>query len=401
MQKKITTYHFPKQSTRLFFDRTVRCCGYFCFFIVLITITSCRKAYQPAAITASNQFLTVEGVINTGTAAVTTIRLSRTRSLGDTAVSTLVENGAQVLIETESGGSFSLSAQGNGVYQTTTLSLNPTLRYRLKINTNNGGVYQSAFVSTKQSPPIDSVTWNREKDLSLYVHTHDPQNKTIYYRWEFDETWQYRAAYQTSLGVKNRVIFYLDSITQTYNCWGMEHSKNILTASTAVLSKDQVSYMPLQVIADSTEKAGVRYSINVLQYALTEEAYNYWEILKRNTQNTGTIFDAQPSQLSSNISCISNPAEPVIGFVSAGSVAEKRIFIDNSQLSNWVYISQSSKDCIQTTGQQDPNNYLHFIYPDTSFSPYYFITPGTLAIVKTACLDCTRRGGTNIKPLFW
>lgn len=369
--------------------------------MIIGMIVSCRKAYEPAAVTANNQFLSVEGVINTGTAAVTIIRLSRTRSLGDTAVSVLAENGAQVQIETEGGASFALTGKGDGVYQSTVLSLNPTLRYRLKINTGNGGIYQSAYVLVKQSPAIDSITWKRDKDLALFVHSHDPQNKTIYYRWEFDETWQYRAAYQTALGVKNRVIFYLDSLNQTYYCWGTEHSKNILTASTAVLSKDVVSYMPLQLIKDSTEKAGVRYSINVLQYALTEDAYNYWEILKRNTQSTGTIFDAQPSQLNSNISCISNPNEPVLGFVSAGSVSEKRIFINNSELNNWVYISASSKDCVQTTGSQDLNNYLHYIYPDTSFSPYYFITPGTVAIVKTPCLDCTRRGGTNAKPLFW
>jgi hypothetical protein len=366
-----------------------------------VTVICCKKAYQPPAVTANNNFLVMEGVINTGTAAITTIKLSRTRSLGDTSVSLRSEKGAQVQIETESGSTFLLSDKGNGIYQSVALSLNPTLRYRLRITTSGGSMYQSSFVVAKQTPAIDSVTWQRDKDLKIFVHTHDPSNNTIYYRWEFDETWQYRAAYQASMGVKNRIIFYLDSTNQTYNCWGTEHSTNIITASTAVLAKDVISYTPIRVIADSTEKPAIRYSINVQQFALTEDAYNYWEILKKNTQQTGTIFDPQPSQNNGNLKCINNPDEPVLGFVSACSVTEKRIFINNNQLINWVYIDQAISNCVQSTGSQDPNNFLHFIYPDTTFSPYYFITPGTVAILKTPCLDCTRRGGTNSKPLFW
>lgn len=371
------------------------------FLIMAVTVICCKKAYQPPAVTANNNFLVMEGVINTGTAAITTIKLSRTRSLGDTSVSLRSEKGAQVQIETESGSTFLLSDKGNGIYQSVALSLNPTLRYRLRITTSGGSMYQSSFVVAKQTPAIDSVTWQRDKDLKIFVHTHDPSNNTIYYRWEFDETWQYRAAYQASMGVKNRIIFYLDSTNQTYNCWGTEHSTNIITASTAVLAKDVISYTPIRVIADSTEKPAIRYSINVQQFALTEDAYNYWEILKKNTQQTGTIFDPQPSQNNGNLKCINNPDEPVLGFVSACSVTEKRIFINNNQLINWVYIDPAISNCVQSTGSQDPNNFLHFIYPDTTFSPYYFITPGTVAILKTPCLDCTRRGGTNSKPLFW
>ena len=371
------------------------------FLIIATTVLCCKKAYQPPVVTANNNFLVVEGVINTGTSAITTIKLSRTRSLGDTSTSLKAEKGAQVQIESESGSSFLVADKGNGVYQSVLLSLNPALRYRLRVTTTVGGIYQSAFVAAKQSPPIDSVTWKRDKDLSIYVHTHDPLNKTVYYRWEFDETWQYRAAYQASLGVKNRIIFYLDSTNQTYNCWGTEHSTNIITASTAVLAKDVISYTPIRVIADSSEKPAIRYSINVQQYALTEDAYNYWEILKKNTQQTGTIFDPQPSQNNGNLKCVTNPDEPVLGFVSACSITEKRVFINNNQLVNWMYVNRANNDCVQSTGTQDPNNYLHFIYPDTTFAPYYFISGGTIAIFKTPCLDCTRRGGTNIKPLFW
>ena len=87
------------------------------FLIITLTVICCKKVYQPPAVTAQNNFLVVEGVINTGTAAITTIKLSRTRSLGDTSLSLRTEKGAQVQIESESGNTFLLSDKGNGVYQ--------------------------------------------------------------------------------------------------------------------------------------------------------------------------------------------------------------------------------------------------------------------------------------------
>jgi hypothetical protein len=41
----------------------------------------------------------------------------------------------------------------------------------------------------------------------------------------------------------------------------------------------------------------VRYSINVRQYGLTKEAYNYWQIIQKSSQQSGSIFDPQPAQV--------------------------------------------------------------------------------------------------------
>ena len=371
------------------------------YLIILTAAAACRKAYQPPAVTTNYNYLVVEGIINTGTNAVTTITISHTRNLGDTVSIISPETQAQVSIESEAGAGYPLVHQGNGIYQSAILNLGVTSKYRLKIAAS-GNTYQSELVTPKQSPPIDSITFKQDHDVTVYVHAHDPNNKTTYYRWEYDETFQYRAAFDASLGVKNGRIFYRDATTQVYNCWGTQHSTNVITASTLLLGSDVVSYVPLTVIRDSTERLGVRYSINVFQYALTEEAYRYWDVIKKSTQQTGSIFDLQPSQLAGNIHNAANATEPVLGFVSAGSVTQKRIFIDNSQLSNWYYYSQQYKDlCVQTNGDQDPVDYLHYVYPDTTYSPYYFITPGIIAVQKTPCLDCTRRGGTTVKPTFW
>jgi hypothetical protein len=263
-------------------------------------------------------------------------------------------------------------------------------------------------VPVRQTPPIDSVSWKQKIDspnkaVTVFVHTHDPQNKTLFYRWDYTETWQYEAALNGSLGLDNQGrIFYTDPSTQTFNCWRTFGSTNISTATSESLAQDVISYAPVNTILQNDERISVRYSINVKQYGLTKEAYNYWEIIKKSSQQTGSIFDPQPAQVNGNIHCISNPDEPVIGFVSASYVTEKRIFINKNEVTDW-HFKYAGSICVTDTIKANPN-FMIFPYADTTFGPYYFIsnfpTPD-LVIAKKPCLDCRRSGGVTIKPVFW
>jgi hypothetical protein len=371
-------------------------CLFFCCFIA-----ACKKPYEPPAIQTNYAYLVVDGVINASPNGVSNITVSRTQKLSDTVSISHPENNAQVLIDGETGGSFSLTAQGNGSYQSSPLNLNAAVKYRLRIITSSGSTYQSAFMPVKQTPPIDSITWKQDNDITLYAHTHDPNNTTRYYRWDYVETWQYHSRLEAGIGIKNGLMFYLDSTNQQYNCWGTINSSNISVATSANLSQDVISYAPINKIVLNDEKMMVRYSINVRQYGLTQEAYQYWQILERNTQQTGTIFDPQPTQVQGNLTCVTHPEEPVIGFVSVSVVTEKRIFIDYKELNGWITRSIPDIDCGNFYIGQNPIDFRIYTYPDTAYAPQYFVTGGAIMMAKKDCLDCRRRGGTNIKPAFW
>jgi hypothetical protein len=368
---------------------------------LLLAVLGCREAYEPPAIKASNHFLVVDGVINTMPDSKTTIQLSRTRNLADTFL-TNPESGASVAIEAKSGAVYQLQEQRGSVYEADHLTLNQSDLYRLRIRTGNGSEYLSDFVEVKQTPPIDSITWKQVGDVSFYASTHDPANKARYYRWDYVETWQYRSALLSfyGLGVNKDSIYFKDVNTQTSNCWQTTTSTEILLASSVRLSEDVIDHVPIAIIQKNAEKMNIRYSMLLRQYALTAEAYNYWDILRKNTQTLGTLFDAQPGQLKSNLHNVADAAEPVIGFVSACSVQEKRIFVDHLELNGWETPPPVIICDVQTIGQ-DPVNPLHWTYPDTSYGPWYFVSPSGIMIAKNACLDCRRRGGTNQKPSFW
>lgn len=368
----------------------------FCTYLLLLIFACCKQAYEPPAVKANNNFLVVDGFINTTANAKTIIALSRSRNLVDT-VDLVPERNAQVFIESKSGLSYILPAQSAGVYSNlAAIAFNQNDEYRIRIKTTDSE-YASDFVPIKRSPLIDSISWKQDNDVTISVSTHDPQALTKYYRWEYVETWEYRSYLKNFLGLANGLIFYRD--TAVNRCWSSSNSTDIVVGNSIKLSEDRIDQNPVLKIPNKSLKIQYRYSALINQYALTEDAYNYWETLKKNTQQLGTLFDPQPSQLKGNIHSLKNPAEPVLGYISASSVTSKRVLISNNELTDWM-VNDIGLDCQELTIPQDPVNVLKFNYPDTSYYPYFYVTGG-LVIAKRHCIDCTVRGGTTIQPLYW
>jgi uncharacterized protein DUF4249 len=142
------------------------------------------------------------------------------------------------------------------------------------------------------------------------------------------------------------------------------------------------------------------YSINVKQYAMSQEAYQFMQKMKKNTEQVGTLFDAQPSQITGNIKCLSDPNEPVIGFVEVTEEQTKRTFVYNSQVPGWNY----SPPCIQyvilnTVDDMNKNGSALFPTVPKTLTPLGGVQDFYAANMES-CIDCTTRG-VNHKPVFW
>lgn len=399
---------------------------YFILFII-VSATSCRQAYLPPAITVKNNFLVVEGSINGG-ADASTIKLSRTANVQGKAANK-PELGAIINIEDDQSNSYPLYETGGGEYHYAGLYLDHARKFRIHIKTTNGEEYVSDFVPVLDSPPIDSVSFDTRGNaisgpgLNIYVSTHDATNAVKYYRWDYQETWQFHSnfhSYFYSNGdtVLTRDLFN-DNIT---NCWQSDTSSTIVLASSAALSRNVIANAPVTYVVSSAEKIGTKYSIQVRQYALTADAYKFYSVLKKNTEQLGGIFDAQPSSLNGNIHCINNPSEPVLGYITAGVISTKRIFITSRQLPNWSttpFYSDCKLEFDWDAKPPQPCCYYNFgginqvdayINWLKSNNPAPFIPvdalgrPGSPPIGYTAstkeCVDCTLRG-TNVAPAFW
>lgn len=137
----------------------------------------------------------------------------------------------------------------------------------------------------------------------------------------------------------------------------------------------------------------------VTQYALDSSAYNFWNALKANTENVGTLFDPQPNQNKGNIHCVNDTTERVIGYIGAGSTQQYRLFISNSSMpSDW----NQEQNCSYL--EVPPIKDSIVFYFTSGFDPIDVHTQGITILgyygASSTCVDCTLTG-SPIKPSFW
>ena len=379
--------------------------------LLIMLATSCKEKYNPPVSSPPTGYLVVEGFINSG-AEPTSITLSRTTTLYDSVNnnSQVYEHNAQVSIESNNSESYPLTETNNGEYVSSSLSLNNNEQYRLHIVTIDGKEYVSDYTPVKSTPPIDSLSWTRnDVGVHIAINTHDPQNNTKYYQWEYEETWEFHSAFTTSLiytfdpsdntlsGVTFRFPDTQATDSTLYKCWHSPHSTSILLGTSEKLAEDKI-YYPLIDIPAGAQQLSVLYSLNVKQHAISKDNYSFLQKMKKNTESLGSIFDAQPSELQGNIHCINNPDEQVVGYMEVSQIQTLRLFISHLQVPEWGY----NQPCIETL----INNNAEAIKKDgVGLIPTHpALAMGSAIITFYAsgpeCVDC-RFSGSNIKPDFW
>ncbi|TGE10245.1 DUF4249 domain-containing protein [Hymenobacter fodinae] len=371
-----------------------------------LVITSCIESFEPKVADAPSSYLVVDGAINSH--GITVIKLARTTGLANINKSP-AETKARIYLEQEGGNRFLLQESPAGTYTSPVLSLAAEQKVRLHFTTANGREYASDFTPAKITPSVDSITWEAgAQGLQIAVNTHDDTKQSRYYRWSFDETWEFTSMEASIVEYKNKnFVFRLDDI---YHCWASENSTAIKLGTTVKLGQNVISQQPLTLLPSNSVKLRYKYSILVRQYALSAEEYSYWEALRKNTENIGTLFDPLPTQLTGNVHNVADASEPVIGFVGAQSVSEKRIFITHSQLPR-EWRSVTGYEMCEHYTIPDPASALPPPSLDEIFAFFETGMPtpissykanGLLYVVYATsdCVDCRKRG-TNVRPSFW
>lgn len=367
------------------------------YFFTLLTMAGCKEEFNPPVKALQTNYLVVEGFINAQGS--TNITLSRTVQLKDTATFES-ERGAMITIMAEDNSTISLSESIAGRYQSDSVSLNKNQKYRLFIKTIEGEEYLSDYFSVKKTPPIDSVSWRDENDgANIYVNSHDEPGNSRYYKWTYEETWAIQSEWAVLAGYVNGNVAArnTEEILKMYFCWRSNNSSNILLGSTARLSDNIVSMIPVVNIPHYNERLRIRYSILVKQVALDRQAYEFYQVMKKNTETTGSVFAPLPTDLSTNIHCVSNPSEKVVGYMSVSTEETKRIFISHDDVPGWNYQSECVTEFVDAESSLTA-------FANNGLIPYATKTEGRNTVGFYAstepCMDCRVRG-TNVKPDFW
>lgn len=368
------------------------------WLVLICTLFSCKEEYYPKVEPSEASVLVVEGLINSGYGE-SRIKLTRSVKLYDS-VRLRPELGAQLMVEGNGGVLFSLiDSAGDGNYRAVNHPLNPAEMYQLRIITQDGKQYVSDTVPVLTNPPIDSISWKRdEKGVTIYANTHNPQNNTRYYRWEYNETWGIRSRYFTNPpGPEDGIMDTLYPGESIYYCWKFFNSSNIITRTTTQLAEDVVSEKELISIIDGDDRLSERYSVLVRQYALDKKGYDFYELMKKNTESLGSIFDAQPTEITGNMHAVSGAAAPVIGYVTASTVDSMRLWITTDEVPLWKPWADCSQNKHLNVHTDDISQYTS----GHAWLVYAADASGNVYLAPAACVSCRIRGGSTHKPAFW
>lgn len=313
----------------------------------------------------------------------------------------------QVKILDDKGNTFLLEENRPGKYQVWMGQeyLIPGTSYQVRVTTPEGEELVSGFDKMSPGPPLDSVyffiedipTSNPEIDLRImqfYVNLNAEGDYSQYYKWDIVETWEYHTTHSIEYyydGTHHKVVPPDSSIKI---CWITRLVKDVFTVSTKSLSQNTYDKYPLHFIDGYSSRLLYLYSLLVRQLALSEEAYNYWEQLRINSNEQGGLYEKQPLAIKGNLINNSNPEKDVLGYFYAASESTRRYFYKDIEGIDLRYSSYCSYDNLGMFGWRE---YTPRQYPIYYFYPY----PGSVKILSVYCIDCRLFGGTTVKPEFW
>jgi hypothetical protein len=221
-----------------------------------------------------------------------------------------------------------------------------------------------------------------------------------YIRWDVTETYEFHNPAME--GFILDVDFKLKELPDTANyrvCYITNELTDIHSMSLGILDFGQYIKKPFSFVPNIQQEQKLlhKYSLLVRQYSMGEAAFNYWNELKKTSQEQGFLFDRQPALLKSNIRNAAEPEEVVLGFFSMSGLVEKRGFAEKPggldlSMYEWYCFPVSRGPAGYITKEDLPKYYARAWKDGESF----------FAEVNRHCVDCREyRHSTHIKPEFW
>ena len=372
--------------------------------MVLALVFSCIKPFDPEISGDEEEKYVVVGKV-TDTGGWQDVKISLTSPIKNP--SYIPVQGCQVEIHDDRGNIFSMEEYEPGSYHAwmDQQYLQTGTSYQVVVFTPDGSELQSSFDRMQTCPPLDSVYYNLVEiptndpsidniGLQFYVDLNAEGSQSRYYKWEVAETWEYHSHHVLEYYYDGEHHHLDPPDSSMFACWVSGVFPQIFTLSTKNFSSNTYHKFPLHFIDGTTSRLSVLYSILVRQMAISEEAYNYWDEMRVNSNQQGGLYEKQPLSIIGNIIDVTHPDQKVLGYFYAASESTRRYFykdIDGLDLNFFDYCNEQP---LRRGGwlSYGPRDYPVYYY----YNIYY--VPRTL---DHECVDCRLRGGNTTKPDFW
>ncbi|NVK49939.1 MAG: DUF4249 domain-containing protein [Cyclobacteriaceae bacterium] len=373
--------------------------------VFLGLLASCREPFEPEIDPVDLDVLVVEGYLDSE-GIPSELSLSLTSTIQSDGFTNNLVNGAIIYLENAAGDRFPLTELGGGKYEFAH-DIDEGGVYRLRIFLQNGASYTSEELRPIITPDIIDVGFDKNEDgVEIFLTTQGDENADDFL-WTYEETWSFRPPFISldKYVPETQQIVPRSEEERVDLCYISRRNSDLLLETSSRFEDQFVFRQAIRQINKGDERLSLRYSILISQKAISKDDVEFWEILKENSDDLGSIFSPLPSIIGGNITQDQNPDAPVIGQVSLGVVKQKRLFIDIREVAPWRAEVEEYFGCITEPDTVLVANYDQYFrnggnIPTTPVFLENGFVPIGYRYSRASCVDCTRRG-TNVKPDFW
>lgn len=298
-----------------------------CTILLVLTGSSCKEIYTPKLDNESG-LLVVDGKIN-DQAGPYTVHLYRSAALYSSNYTE--ETGAQVYVNGDPGEYYYFTEKSPGnYYSDSTFRTQYYHSYNLEIF-SGGNHYESTWQAIYPSNKLNTITAflktssaignptgiTNLKGVEFLALLNTQNDFSPYYR--FDNT--LLIEYTTQSGTTNSYCWLSYNPNETFN---------LSTENTSVSSLEQVlgfcpvdtSFYGINMTAGPplTFRYLSAFKFTIRQYHINADVYKYYQSINNQLAAKQQILDPAIYQCIGNITCLSNPEEPVLGAFEASSV---------------------------------------------------------------------------------
>lgn len=326
---------------------------YYLLALSLFILSGCIEEYEAEISEEDTNLLVVEGAICSSQ--MNKFILSRTQALKSSSTPQTV-TGAMVSVRGSDGSEYMTQAD-NGYYTCWIDALAPDVEYYLHIEAD-GEVYESEPqqpLRTEGIAEVMVVQNTPESNIDVLVTPGVPfdTDKTNYYSWTYDETWEVHADYSTHM------YFDKETMTRIYQAnlfpevgWKDATGRTIMVGSSTNYDGQQIRRLKIYDLDRSNERVYYRYSGLIHQRAISKAEYEYELARRQASSEMGGLFTPQPSALPTNIHCLTSQKH-VIGYVGCSlNTSEYRFFLNADDFSIDRFVPEDARVWIDNCNEE-------------------------------------------------
>lgn len=277
-------------------------------------------------------------------------------------------------------------------------------QFQLSIQTDEGKEYYSDMVAYTPCPNVGNIYFEQQQlatteageytyGVQFYTDFDGSNFDGNYYLFKLEETWEYHSTWPIAKYYDEDNVYHDTLPDYTYyTCYSQADISDIFLLSTNGLSENKYKGFELNFTSDETQRLMNKYSLLVKQYAISYAEYQFWYNIMKNNQESGGLFDNQPSTVPGNICNINDDSETVLGFFGVRGCKTKRVLLNGI-----------------TTFPYDDVHFCTALYPSNGYPTYrpLYLADGVdesgntyLGYATDECFICTLKGGTTTMPAY-